>query len=95
MEYKTKYILQDSNILGYWYSSDIKVAYILILGVRKQYRRYGIGELQINKFWKISQSQPNQRNVEVFFGSLLEPAFSFQNEIMNGFWWRLFNLYFP
>eukprot|EP00794_Sanderia_malayensis_P009136 gene9136-10109_t len=34
---------EDSHILGYWYPNNIKVAYILILGVRKQYRRYGIG----------------------------------------------------
>lgn len=35
--------LQDASILGYWYSSDVKVAYILILGVKKQFRRTGIG----------------------------------------------------
>lgn len=41
---------EDSNILGYWYSTDIKVAYILILGVRKQYRRYGIASLLLDNF---------------------------------------------
>lgn len=82
---KTNYIFQDSNILGYWYSSDIKVAYILILGVRKQYRRYGIGEWWINKFWKISQSQLNQRNMEVIFGSLLNLHLAFKMKLWMDF----------
>ena len=47
-------MLKDSTILGYWYPSNVKVAYILILGVKKQYRRIGIGivffsQLQVDK----------------------------------------------
>lgn len=41
---------EDSNILGYWYSSDIKVAYILILGVKKGYRRSGVASLLLDNF---------------------------------------------
>jgi len=39
---------EDSDILGYWYPVNTQVAYILILGAAKEYRRKGIGSLLLD-----------------------------------------------
>eukprot|EP00795_Rhopilema_esculentum_P009429 gene9429-17145_t len=51
---------EDSTILGYWYPSNVKVAYILILGVKKQYRRIGIASLLLDNFVSQLRTEENQ-----------------------------------
>lgn len=41
---------EDRDILGYWYPTDTKIAYILIVGASKEYRRKGIASLLLETF---------------------------------------------
>ncbi|XP_057310431.1 N-alpha-acetyltransferase 60-like [Hydractinia symbiolongicarpus] len=41
---------EDEDILGYWYPSDTKVGYILVLGTSKEYRRKGIASILLKAF---------------------------------------------
>jgi ribosomal protein S18 acetylase RimI-like enzyme len=43
---------EDTDILGYWYPFDTQLAYILILGAAKEYRRKGVASLLLDAFLK-------------------------------------------
>jgi len=51
---------EDSSILGYWYPSNVRVAYVLILGVKKQFRRTGVGSLLLDNFLSHLKTDENQ-----------------------------------
>jgi len=57
---------EDADILGYWYPSDTQVAYILILGAAKEYRRKGVASMLLNSFIQHVRSIENQRCKAVY-----------------------------
>lgn len=47
---------EDGDFIGYWYPSDTKIAYILIVGAAKEYRRKGVASHLLSSFLSKVQS---------------------------------------